>query len=100
MRTLLLSLVLATAAAACGGKSPPSTPPTGGGEEPAPATCVKSGCSGTVCSEPGDEKMTTCEFKPEYACYRTATCERQADSSCGWTESAELTACLANPPAE
>jgi hypothetical protein len=42
--------------------------------------------------------VTTCEFRPEYACYRDATCERQADGTCGWTETPELTACLANPP--
>jgi hypothetical protein len=60
--------------------------------------CIKSGCSGTRCTEPGDDLATTCEMKPEYACYRDATCERQAGGACGWTQSAELTTCLANPP--
>jgi len=32
---------------------------------------------------------------PEYACYADATCERQADGACGWTEDAVLAACLA-----
>ena len=59
---------------------------------------MKTGCSGTVCAEPGSDVVTTCEFKPEYACYREATCERQPDGKCAWTQSAELTACLANPP--
>lgn len=99
MRTLLLTCVLALAA--CGGKTPPpsndGTEPAGS-DQPAAAACVKSGCSGTVCTEPGNEMMTTCEFKAEYACYRTATCERQPDGKCGWTENAELTACLENPP--
>lgn len=60
--------------------------------------CERGGCSGTVCSEEGGGMMTTCEFKPEYACYGNAVCERQADGKCGWTQTAELTACLANPP--
>lgn len=60
--------------------------------------CVKTGCSGQVCAD--HDVFTTCEFRPEYACYREATCERQADGNCGWTESAELSACLANPPQE
>jgi hypothetical protein len=65
----------------------------------APAgTCVKSGCSLTVCTEPGKEEVTTCEMKAEYACYQDATCERQADGTCGWTQTPALTSCLASPP--
>ena len=60
--------------------------------------CVKTGCSGTVCAEAESDIMTTCEFKPEYACYADAACERQPDGACGWTQTAELTACLASPP--
>ena len=51
-----------------------------------------------MCTEPGKDMMSTCEFKQEYACYGSAACERQPDGTCGWTQSAELTACLANPP--
>lgn len=112
MRKVVLALGLVIAA--CGGKSAPPPPPTGGGDTsgetggatppggPSPTAggdCIKSGCSGTVCTEPGNDVMTTCEFKPEYACYREAACERQADGKCAWTKSAELDACLANPPA-
>jgi hypothetical protein len=43
--------------------------------------------------------VTTCEMKPEYACYQNATCERQGDGKCGWTQTPDLTKCLANPPA-
>lgn len=97
MRSLLLVLLIACG----GGKSNPAPPPTGGSESP-PAepkgACVKGGCSSTICTEPGNDVITTCEMKPEFACYQTATCERQQDGACGWTESAELTACLANPP--
>lgn len=98
MRSLLLVFLLA-----CGGnQSTPATPPTGVSAEPAPpagGACVKSGCSGTVCTEPGNEMVTTCEMKAEYACYQSATCERQTDGACGWTQTPELTACVANPPA-
>lgn len=55
--------------------------------------CFVGGCSGQVCSdEPG--VITTCEALPEYACYDTAACERQADGQCGWTMTEELTECL------
>lgn len=62
--------------------------------------CAVAGCSGTLCvsaDEAGDI-VTTCEYRPEYACYKEASCEPQADGKCGWTETAELRACLQNPP--
>ena len=68
----------------------PEEPPPAGGE------CKATGCSGTVCSD--QDVVTTCEFKAEYACYRDATCTRQADGQCGWTQTPELDACLKNPP--
>lgn len=64
----------------------------GGGTTLAP--CKKSGCSGQVCSD--DEVMTTCEYREEYACYKTATCERQADGQCGWTPTPALASCLSD----
>lgn len=100
--------------AACSSKTPSSetpdattpqpdatTPvPDDGGDATAAdgAQCRPTGCSGAVCSD--EEVMTTCEFRPEYACYANATCARQSDGACGWTKSAELDACLANPPAQ
>jgi hypothetical protein len=65
----------------------------GGGGQPA---CRKGGCSGQVCAD--RDVITTCEFRPEYACYRNAECKRQADGKCGWTQTAALRQCLANPP--
>jgi eight-cysteine-cluster-containing protein len=98
MRYLLLAFLIA-----CGGSKASTSTPTpsssdGSGSAVA-GDCVKSGCSGTVCVEPGKEVVTTCEFKPEYACYRDATCARQSDGSCGWTKTPALDACLAHPPA-
>lgn len=62
----------------------------------ATGACKRGGCSGELCGEPDDELVSGCEFRPEYACYQKATCERQPSSKCGFTPSAELAACLAN----
>ena len=55
-------------------------------------TCLRTGCSGQICSD--KEVITTCEFRREYACYRNAVCEVQADGNCGWTQTEELVKCL------
>lgn len=65
-------------------------------DEVADKTCYVGGCSGQICSE-NEGVISTCEWREEYACYRTATCEVQADGNCGWTQTAELQACLATP---
>lgn len=54
--------------------------------------CMVTGCSGQVCAD--RPVYTTCEWRPEYACYADATCERQEDGNCGWTKTPELEACL------
>ena len=54
--------------------------------------CNKTGCSGQVCSD--QEVITTCEFRPEYECYRKAICERQRNGQCGFTQTPELAECL------
>jgi eight-cysteine-cluster-containing protein len=54
--------------------------------------CLKTGCSGQVCSD--KEVVTTCEYRTEYECYKKAACERQANGDCGWTQTPELLACL------
>ena len=60
--------------------------------------CMIGGCSGQVCTEAGNDPITTCEFRPEYACYQEnfARCEVQSDDKCGWTENNELKQCLSN----
>ena len=55
--------------------------------------CIKTGCSGQICAD--ETKMSTCEYRKEYECYKTATCERQADGNCGFTKTPPLTSCLA-----
>ena len=54
--------------------------------------CKKTGCSGQVCSD--EDVVTTCEYRPEYECYKKAKCERQASGECGFTKTPELTSCL------
>ena len=54
--------------------------------------CIVTGCSGQVCAE--EDVITTCEFLPEYACYKNTVCERQRDGECGWTETEELLSCI------
>jgi hypothetical protein len=54
--------------------------------------CFKTGCSSQVCSD--QEVITTCEWREEYACYRSARCERQANGQCGFTDTPELRRCL------
>lgn len=63
-------------------------------EAPA-ATCFVGGCSSQICSDQ-EGVISTCEWREEYACYQAATCERQADGQCGWTQTPELSACLGN----
>lgn len=64
-----------------------------------PAQCVRGGCSGQLCYDPTlGNGYSTCEWLPWYACYDMATCERQADGSCGWTMTEALQACFDTPP--
>jgi hypothetical protein len=54
--------------------------------------CFKTGCSRQVCAD--EEVVTTCEYRPEYECYKRAKCERQANGECGFTDTPELRTCL------
>lgn len=76
---------------------------------PAPGTpylssngCAVAGCSGQLCISQEEAAagggVSTCEFRSEYACYREASCEPQPNGLCGWTQTTELSQCLANPP--
>lgn len=56
--------------------------------------CYVGGCSGQLCTD-DPEAISTCEWLEEYACYREATCERQIDGQCGWTQTDTLVECLA-----
>ena len=56
--------------------------------------CVVMGCNREICTSSDQPVVTACVVLPEHACYTTATCARQPDGECGWTESAELTTCV------
>lgn len=65
-------------------------------QTPPPASagkCFIGGCSSQVCSDK-EGVITTCDYRPEYACFKTARCERQTNGACGWTMTPELAACL------
>jgi len=54
--------------------------------------CRPTGCSGQICAS--EDMVSDCMYRPEYACYDGATCERQPGGECGWTQTETLTACL------
>lgn len=56
--------------------------------------CEVGGCSSEVCIEEGTLYGTDCQYEESFACYKTATCERQASGACGWTATEELQSCL------
>ena len=64
-----------------------------GGQPPGARRCFKTGCSSEVCAD--RDVVTTCIFRPEFACYQKAICARQANGECGFTQTPELLACLA-----
>lgn len=57
--------------------------------------CKRAGCNGQLCIDANSQdKVSSCDFKPEYVCYQKAQCERQLDGDCGFTPSDELSQCL------
>lgn len=75
-------------ACGCGCERVPAKPPV--------TACRVGGCSGQLCtSAAGGGAVSTCEFRPEYACYRGATCAVQPSGQCGWTPTDSLRSCLA-----
>jgi len=71
--------------------------------KPLPITeklCVVAGCSAQLCISKDELEagggISTCEFREEYACYRTTECEIQLDGACGWTQTEELQKCIAD----
>ncbi len=65
----------------------PSPSPTG--------ACYRGGCSSQLCTDKPD-MVSTCEYREEYGCYQSATCERQPNGQCGWTQTESLKMCLSN----
>ena len=63
------------------------------GKNAAGGPCVRTGCSGQICAD--SHRISTCEMRPQYACYKAAICERGADGACGFRQTPQLEACLA-----
>lgn len=60
-------------------------------------SCIVTGCNGEICQGKNEQpKMSTCVYKPEYECYKTAVCAPQSGGQCGWTQTEELKDCLSN----
>ena len=56
--------------------------------------CVIGGCSGTICQHKDSEPvMTTCEFKPEYACFKQIECGC-IGKSCMWDKTSDFDSCV------
>ena len=55
--------------------------------------CYVGGCSSQICSDK-EGVVSNCLYQESYACYKTATCERQKSGECGWTNTASLQGCL------
>jgi len=59
--------------------------------------CIVGGCSAQLCTEASEgPAMSDCMYRPEYACYKGAVCERLASGQCGWRETPELAVCLSD----
>lgn len=70
----------------------------------APECKTYSLCNGPIhCGNIDLDESTlsgSCVVLPQFVCYKDsdARCEPQADGNCDWTPSAELNACIENPP--
>jgi hypothetical protein len=58
--------------------------------------CKIGGCSAELCTDAKDNAISTCIWRDEYACYKNATCARQANGMCGWTATPQLQQCIAS----
>jgi hypothetical protein len=58
--------------------------------------CVVTGCSKEVCTDAAGAGgvASPCIYMAEFACYKTARCERQNGGACGWTRTPDLIACF------
>ena len=84
-------------AGSAGGAAGQSAPDDDAGVMSQPVTkdCVVGGCSNQLCTDAASGPIiSTCEWREEYGCYRAATCAKQSNGQCGWTQTPELMQCL------
>lgn len=72
------------------------TTQTGQKEEPTRVVgaCKVSGCNSELCVSAGESISSTCQYKEEYSCYQSASCEVQPSGECGWTPTDKLNQCI------
>lgn len=62
---------------------------------PASSGCKVGGCSSELCLDASaPDRASICVYKDEFACYKTAKCEKQSNGLCDWTQTPELKSCL------
>jgi hypothetical protein len=58
--------------------------------------CIVSGCNNEFCQDADEEPLSSiCIYQPEFGCYQSAICKRQANGKCDWTQTEALISCLA-----
>lgn len=59
------------------------------------AGCMIGGCSAELCVNEGSGgAVSSCIYREQYACYKTAHCAKQTTGQCGWTQTADLKMCI------
>ena len=77
-----------------------SPAPSSGPQPKAGEECIVGGCNGELCLDKkiSEDISSVCVYLPKFACYKSATCEKQANGECGWIQTKELETCLKNSP--
>ncbi|KAJ3125033.1 hypothetical protein HK098_000639 [Nowakowskiella sp. JEL0407] len=58
------------------------------------AGCEITGCNSEICANRGTGLASVCIALPQFQCYRSATCEKQPNGQCEWSQTDSLKACL------
>ncbi len=56
--------------------------------------CHRAGCSGEICTDSDLDVGSICIYRPEFACYKMAKCERQTSGKCSFTMTEEVKKCI------
>lgn len=58
------------------------------------ADCTTGGCSSTICqSEQGEQMMSICDWREEYACYNSISCGCN-EGRCAWEKTPAFESCI------
>lgn len=94
MRKIVLSLLLVLLILIAGCTTQTNEDETGKVECVSDNECTTGGCSGVICQSKNTEPIiTTCEYKPEYACYREISCGC-INNKCQWDKTQEFDTCI------